>query len=50
MVVEVLDQVDSAVEELRGKAEQVVEKGEKAELYYQKLKNAMAKLKDKGEK
>lgn len=49
-VAEVIDQVDSAVEELRGKAEQVVEKGEKAELYYQKLKNAMEKLKDKGEK
>ena len=49
-VAEVLDQVDSAIEVLRGKAEQVVEKGEKAELYYQKLKNAMAKLKDKGEK
>lgn len=49
-VAEVLDQVDSAVEELRGKAEQVVEKGERAEFYFQKLKNAMAKLKDKGEK
>ncbi len=49
-VVEVIDQVDSAVEELRGKAEQVVEKGEKAELYYHKLKKAMEKLKNKGEK
>jgi len=49
-VVEVIDQIDSAVEELRGKAELVVEKGEKAELYYQKLKNAMEKLKNKGEK
>lgn len=48
-VAEVLDQIDSAVEALLGKTEQVVEKGEKAELYYQKLKNAMAKLKDKGE-
>ena len=47
---EVLDQVDSAVETLLGKAEMVTDKAEKAELYYRKMKDAMTKLKNKGVK
>lgn len=49
-MVEVLDQVDSAVETLLGKAETVTDKAEKAELYYLKMKAAMTKLKNKGVK
>ena len=49
-VSEVLDQVDSAVDALLGKAERVVKKGEKTKLYYQKLTNAMANFKEKGAK
>jgi len=49
-VTEVLDQVDSAVDSLLGAAEKVVDRGEKTKLYYNKLKNAMAKFKEKGVK
>lgn len=49
-VTEVLDQVDSAVDSLLGRAEQVVDKGKKAELYYKKLTDAIAKFKEKGAK
>lgn len=49
-VTEVLDLVDSAVDDLLGKSEIVVDKGERAKLYYQKLTDAMAKLGVKGGK
>lgn len=49
-VAESLDQVDSAIDALLGKAEQVADKGKKAELYYQKLTDVITKLKDKGAK
>ncbi len=47
-MVEVLDQVDTAVDALLVRAEQTADQVEKAKLYYQKLTEALAKLKGKG--
>lgn len=47
-MIEVIDQIDSAVEILLGKAEMVNDKTEKAQLYYREMKDAITKLKKKG--
>lgn len=49
-IAEALDQVDSAVSSLLGKAEQASDKVEKANSYFEKLTSAMARIKAKGGK